>query len=121
MLCVVVNKISSLEPFGIGIEMEADKPGWCDAMNGLPGLCGSSTPEVFELKRQVLFLIEALDKSGIPADYKINLPEEIFDFLKDIEALLKEGPEDFYYWDKSNVLKEQYRQNVRCGFSGIEK
>ncbi len=121
MLCLAVNKISSLDPFGIGIEMEADKPGWCDAMNGLPGLCGSSTPEVFELKRQIVFLMDSLGKIGVSSDYKINLPEEMHDFLKNIEALLKENHDDFYYWDKSNGFKEEYRERVKYGFIGTEK
>ena len=30
----------------MGIEMEAGKPGWNDAMNGLPGLFGSEMPSV---------------------------------------------------------------------------
>ena len=37
--------------------MEGGKPGWNDAMNGLPGLFGSGTPETFELKRLVNFII----------------------------------------------------------------
>ncbi|MFS8213443.1 hypothetical protein [Paenibacillus polymyxa] len=31
-------KLSTLDPEGLGIEMEAGKPGWNDSMNGLPGL-----------------------------------------------------------------------------------
>ena len=30
-------KFMTLDEYGIGIEMEAGKPGWNDAMNGLPG------------------------------------------------------------------------------------
>ena len=30
-------KFSTLDPFGMGVEMEGGKPGWNDAMNGLPG------------------------------------------------------------------------------------
>ena len=36
--------------------MEAEKPGWCDALNGLPGLLGSSTHEAFALRRWVTFV-----------------------------------------------------------------
>ena len=32
----------TLDPMGLGIEMEAGKPGWNDAMNRLPGVLGSS-------------------------------------------------------------------------------
>ncbi|MDP2980458.1 MAG: hypothetical protein Q8N67_00120 [Candidatus Omnitrophota bacterium] len=121
MLCVVVNKVSSFDASGIGIEMEADKPGWCDSMNGLPGLCGSSAPEVFELKRQVVFILNSLDKMGIGNNYIINLPEEMRDFLKNLVNLIKEKGNDFYYWDKANSFKEEYRQKVKFGFTGIER
>ena len=38
ILTLVANKLATLDPFGVGIEMEADRPGWCDALNGLPGI-----------------------------------------------------------------------------------
>jgi len=37
----------------MGIEMEAGKPGWYDALNGLPGLFGSSVGETAELIRLI--------------------------------------------------------------------
>ena len=37
-LCILgMLKFSTLDPFGMGVEMEGGKPGWNDAMNGLPG------------------------------------------------------------------------------------
>ncbi|MBU4342500.1 MAG: hypothetical protein KJ902_05405 [Candidatus Omnitrophica bacterium] len=120
MLCIVANKISSLDPSGIGIEMEADKPGWCDSMNGLPGLFGSSMPEVFELKRQVVFILESLKKLGIEAGYKTKLPEELHDLLKKLGSLIKLKNSDFNFWDKASSLKEKYREKTRPGFSGVE-
>ncbi|MDD5258883.1 MAG: cellobiose phosphorylase, partial [bacterium] len=56
MTCLLLNKLATLDPDGIGIEMEADKPSWYDALNGLPGVFGSAVPETFELKRMVQFL-----------------------------------------------------------------
>ena len=38
-------KFSTLDPMGMGVEMEGGKPGWNDAMNGLPGLVGSGMAE----------------------------------------------------------------------------
>lgn len=64
LLSLIENKFAALDPFGIGIEMEADKPGWYDALNGLPGLFGSSACETFELKRLVLLVKEVLERSG---------------------------------------------------------
>ena len=56
MLGLIGIKAASLDPFGIGLEMESGKPGWCDALNGLPSLLGSSVNEAFELRRWVAFL-----------------------------------------------------------------
>ena len=39
---LAVLKFSTLDPYGMGVEMEGGKPGWNDAMNGLPGILGSS-------------------------------------------------------------------------------
>ena len=127
LLSSTFNKLSSLDPFGAGIEMEADKPGWCDSMNGLPGLFGSSTPEVFELKRQIAFMLGSLEKLTLRDSCKISAPEELCNFLKRLESLIKDAAKvsakkrDFYYWDKANSLKEKYREEVRLGFSGTEK
>jgi hypothetical protein len=121
MLCLVVNKVSSFDASGIGIEMEADRPGWCDSMNGLPGLCGSSTPEAFELKRQLVFILNSLNRLQIEDNDRFDMPEEMFDFFKNIEALVKEKKDDFYYWDRSSSFKEEYREKVKFGFNGTHK
>lgn len=99
LLCIIANKYATLDPFGVGIEMEADKPGWYDALNGLPGLCGSSTCETFELKRLVLLVLDVLENSGINA---IVLPIEINEFL-------------FGRMDKI-----RYREITRLGINGKE-
>ncbi len=123
LLCLLVNKLASLDPNGVGIEMEADKPNWFDALNGLPALFGSSICETFELKRLVIFIKNALDKTQVN---KVNLTEEIYNFLFGLNTLLKECLADvsleknFTYWDKSYSLKEDYRHKTRLGFSGKE-
>ncbi|WDC85151.1 hypothetical protein PL321_06595 [Caloramator sp. mosi_1] len=38
LLNLAVVKFATVDPKGMGIEMEAGKPGWYDALNGLPGL-----------------------------------------------------------------------------------
>jgi hypothetical protein len=124
LLCLLVNKLSSLDPFGCGLEMEADKPNWYDALNGLPGLFGSSLCETFQLKRLILFIRGALNQSGTE---KISLTEEVYDFLNALDQLMKEyaknnsGRKDYLYWDKSAALKEDYRQKTRFGLGGKEK
>lgn len=48
-LCILgMLKFSTLDPYGMGIEMEGGKPGWNDAMNGLPGNTSTSAFHVFE-------------------------------------------------------------------------
>src|SRR5690606_31694054 len=59
LVSLSLNKFATLDPYGMGVEMEGDKPGWNDAMNGLPGLFGSGMSETFELKRIVNLVIEA--------------------------------------------------------------
>ena len=120
MLCVVVNKLASLDPLGMGIEMEADKPNWFDALNGLPGLLGSSLCETFELKRWIKFLIRSLERLKLEDSYRITLPEELNDFLNELSRLLEQN-NNSTYWERSYDAKEEYRKRVRFGFSGNEK
>jgi hypothetical protein len=123
LLCLAVNKLASLDPFGCGIEMEADKPNWFDALNGLPALLGSSICETFELKRLILFTREAMEKTKTE---KIYLTEEIHNFLIALGDLIQKylnnnsSDKDYRYWDKSSSLKEEYRHKTRFGFSGNE-
>lgn len=126
LLCLFVNKLSSLDAQGIGLEMEANKPNWFDSLNGLPALFGSSTNETFELKRLIIFIKEALKNSRAFQYEDIVLPLEINSFLKNLGKLLEEyfasqnKERDFIFWDKAYALKEGYRANSRFGFSGKE-
>ncbi|MFA6358197.1 MAG: cellobiose phosphorylase [Candidatus Omnitrophota bacterium] len=113
LLCLAVNKLASLDPFGVGIEMEANKPNWFDSLNGLPALFGSSACETFELKRLLKMIKQALENSQIK---EIEVAEEIANFTEQLSTLFSE--DEFNYWDKSNTLKENYRQKTRFGFSG---
>jgi len=115
LLCLAANKLASLDPFGAGIEMEANKPNWFDSLNGLPALFGSSTCETFELKRLLATIKQNLENCRIN---EIELAEEVAKFIEELMVLFAEGP--FIYWDKSNNLKETYRYNTRFGFSGNE-
>ncbi|MBN3039166.1 MAG: hypothetical protein JW869_07125 [Candidatus Omnitrophica bacterium] len=127
LLTLFANKAASLDPFGVGIEMEANKPGWCDALNNLPGIFGSSVSETIELKRLVAFLREAIEQSKLSRYFAIVMPEEIAGFLNGLSSLFKSyissrsKNKDFTYWDRANTLKEKYRQNTWTGFSGKER
>lgn len=115
ILCLILNKLSTLDPFGVGIEMEAGKPNWCDALNGLPGVIGSSVCETFELKRMILFLKEVFCELKIAPERKISITQEIGEFFNELFHLLKKDPEVFDFWNESNAIKESYRSRVRKG------
>jgi hypothetical protein len=120
LISLALNKFSSLDSFGMGIEMEGGKPGWNDAMNGLPGIFGSGMAETFELKRMIAFILKSVTGEG-----KVSLPIEIYDFLYEVSKALKEakaeGLSDFAYWDKVSSLRELYRDRVRFTLDGALK
>ncbi len=126
LLALFANKLASLDPEGRGIEMEADKPSWYDALNGLPGLFGSSLCETFELKRLALFLIAAIDDEASPAE-EIVLPEELHELCARLGAGLeahfrdKTPRRNFIFWDLASSAKERYRARTRRGLSGSER
>ncbi len=124
MLCLLTNKMASLDAFGCGIEMEANKPGWYDALNGLPGLFGSSVCETFELKRLIDFILSRTEQLDLEADMVVSVPKELDDFIKGLLVLVKNylksrtKNRDMIYWDKSYALKEAYRKQVSKGING---
>jgi hypothetical protein len=110
-----INKIACLDPSGMGIEMEADKPGWNDAMNGLPGLFGSGVSETIELKRVITYL-----KQHFLTSKKIKLPTEFIDFCNNLLPILKDSLNDFEYWNRANDAKEEYREAIRFNTNGLD-
>jgi len=116
LLAVILNKAASLDARGVGIEMEADKPGWCDSLNGLPALFGSSLTETLELKRVCRLLDDAINTSSAP-DQGIRIPEELFRFFEGLDKLLgrylnkKGAHRDYVWWNEANTLKEHFRRS----------
>lgn len=102
MLCVL--KFAAYDPFGEGISMEAGKPGWYDALNGLPGLFGSSTPESAELWRLLLFLKEAV-KGASP----LRLPAEMANLARMISRISSLASAR-QRWEQATSVLEQYRE-----------
>lgn len=122
LLCVIANKTASLDPSGIGIEMEADKPSWYDALNGLPGLLGSSLCETIELKRFCTFLLESFNGLDVSDDETVQIFQELYLFMKSIEDVLDDKqPYSIAHWQKLNHAKENYRLSVIAGINGDEK
>lgn len=114
LLCIAANKAASFDAEGIGIEMEADKPDWYDALNGLPGLFGSSISETLELKRLCSYVLDHL-KPGV----KASVPEELKELIDKLSECLN-GNDSFKCWDESNSHKENYRSRILLGVSGAE-
>ncbi|MGZ8243948.1 hypothetical protein [Methylomagnum sp.] len=117
IITLIANKLASLDPDGVGIEMEADRPGWCDALNGLPGLFGASVNETIELKRLADFTRHAL----ADVDGECPLPVELAEFVATLETLLQRPALSAdAFWEASQTAKEGYRDQVFMGFEGAE-
>lgn len=121
MLSLALNKFATLDPYGMGVEMEGNKPGWNDAMNGLPGLLGSGMSETFELKRTVVFLLDVLKGKEVVQGVVV-LPEEIAQLFEEVDsavtAVLSGDIEQFKYWDTVALAREAYRERIRFGITG---
>ncbi len=124
LFVLALIKFATIDAEGIGIEMEANKPGWNDSLNGLPGLFGSGFSELCELKRLLQFLLE----TGRLGPGFVELPAEAAELLGDVARLLEAyhrsapSPErDFRYWDQASSAREAYRERTRFGFDGALK
>lgn len=107
LLTLVLNKYGLLDPAGIGLSYDANKPGWNDAMNGLPGLFGSGVSEMFELKRLNQFLLEAFKQH--PSEH-IEVLTPLVDLMRSFESLQSEG---YQLWDERTTALEIYREALK--------
>lgn len=114
-------KFSTLDPYGMGVEMEGGKPGWNDAMNGLPGIIGSGMAETYEL----LLIVRYVRKVVLQYDRSVSFPKEFSDLLDGLSAALdvysasdQKAGDDFTYWDTSNHFREVYREATLAVFDG---
>ncbi|MDP4084467.1 MAG: cellobiose phosphorylase [Bacillota bacterium] len=117
LVSLALIKFSTLDPYGMGVEMEGNKPGWNDSMNGLPGLFGSGMSETYELKRLIAFILE----QGSAFEKETMLPVELLSFMEQINLNLHADLTDFVYWDLVTTAREQYRDKIRNGLSGVER
>ena len=127
LLCLLTNKISSLDPFGIGIEMEAGKPGWCDSLNGLPGLFGSSICETLELIRLCRMLLKYLNSLKKSPSETQSIFTELYEFIGEVSRSIKKSldsknpDKEKTFWQKNHAAKEDYLINTKFGIGGTEK
>ncbi len=106
LLCLVCNKISSLDSCGFGLEMEAGKPGWNDALNGMPSILGSGVSELFELKRIVVFLQKSLSQF-VGKTFLLNTV--IVTFARSLQDLFEKEPSNSTRWNAASELRESFR------------
>ena len=121
ILSLLAVKASLFDPYGIGLEMEAEKPGWCDALNGLPGLVGSSTHEAFALQRWLAFARRAVqDHLGLAA--ALSMAVEVAALLRSLtEILARVDAQDFFpTWQQLATRREAFRAETRLGIGGEE-
>ena len=109
-------------PFGVGLEMESDKPGWCDALNGLPGLFGSSTHEAFALKRWLAFARNAVRGHLSPAG-ALLCRSRWRAFVRSLDRASWRRPiaaTSSPTWQQLATRREAFRAEMRLGIDGDE-
>jgi hypothetical protein len=112
LFTLALIKYATLDPAGIGIEMEAGKPGWNDSLNGLPSLFGSSVAETAELKRLTGFLRAQYDGR------ELCLADEVYALFSAVERAENEEPYEF--WLLAGEARETYRAGIEQGFTGVK-
>lgn len=110
-------KAASFDMGGIGIEMEGGKPGWYDALNGLPGLMGSSVAETAELCRLIRFLREKLEASG----KDVEVMTEVYALACDTTDILGSEEDVFTRWQRLTAARETYREKIKVTVSGEKR
>lgn len=110
-------KFAALDAEGMGVEMEGGKPGWYDALNGMPGMLGSSMNESYELLRMLRFTKDEAVKYGL----SVTLPAEAFEFAEKIRSIEENIESDTDAWQHRNDVKEIYREKVYEKLSGDMK
>lgn len=123
LLCAI--KSATLDISGAAIEMEGGKPGWNDALNGLPALFGASLSEGCELLR----LLDKLLEWRPLYPKSISIHEEIANLLESVSSLSSVSNIQSYPtyetryngWIERNQIRDNYRERTKNGFSGRKK
>lgn len=126
LLCTV--KTAALDCYGMGIEMEGGKPGWYDALNGMPGILGSSMAETYELQRSISFTLALLKK--YPKE--ISLLEELSDLSCELYEIISTDSMKHPInnesissivplWNSINDSKESYWERTKRCVTGKRK
>jgi len=128
MILICAVKFAALDLYGMGVEMDGGKPGWYDALNGLPGLLGSSMAETYELGRLMEYIEILLQKY----ENFVQIPSELDTLLSTlVESSLKylnvcdEGSiqtrDRIDFWKERGNALEEYRESVKFKILQQEK
>ena len=143
LLLLATLKFASRDPLCMGLEYEAGKAGWNDALEGLVWSLGSGVAETYELERLLRFLVTLLQKYQRP----VEVPSELVGLLDVIAPALQKlvqyetthpltielntsdvddaglfvqsGYLD--YWNSVTEAREAYRAKVEVTFSGTKR
>ncbi|MCR5770603.1 MAG: hypothetical protein K6G87_05130, partial [Butyrivibrio sp.] len=115
LILLCTTKFAALDPEQMGVEMEGGKPGWYDALNGLPGLLGSSMAESYELERMLAWTIDSLKGCG----EDVVIFKELWDFVSDIYNISNDLGDGASYWNLVNDRKEKYWDDVFENIDGV--
>lgn len=124
LLVLCVTKYGALDAYGMGVEMEGGKPGWYDALNGMPGLFGSSMAETCELSRNLAYTIMILEK------YKpsLELLAEVSELFREMGRItekyfeqIMDADELMEFWNRRNDVKESFWERTFQGISGARE
>lgn len=121
LLVLDIVKFTALDPYGLGLEMEGGKPGWYDALNGLPGLLGSSMAETYELIRNIEYTLGALKRFSRP----IHILQEVSELANEIQIIIEKHKKTIFtatskisFWNDLNAAKEHYFEKTYSQVSG---
>ena len=123
-------KFATRDAYGMGVEYEGGRPGWNDAMNGLPGMLGSGMPETYEMYQLLSYVKKVVNTYDrpivIPSEFAEMISEvndaldvlESIDYDEPDEIMFDVPPHMFKYWDTVATARENYRSTVEYYFSG---
>ncbi len=124
LIVLCITKYAALDVYAMGVEMEGGKPGWYDALNGMPGLFGSSMAESYELSRILAYTIRILRKY----EKSVELLAEVAQLLWQMEEItfrclndIMRGTELLEFWNRRNDVKESYWEKTFHGISGARE
>lgn len=113
---LIYVKYALRDPLGYGINMESDKPGWNDAMNGLPGLMSSGVSESLELFRilnQTISSFEKYPNESIIIHKELSV---LIDKVTKTLSLKQRGNiSEFEFYNLNQEAIETYRANLYMG------